>query len=32
MLGKGLELPSANRGRLEMNQKFFADHTALVVD
>ena len=30
MLGKGLELLSANGGRLEINQLLFADDTALV--
>ena len=32
VLGKGLELPSANGGRCEINQLFFADDTALVSD
>ena len=31
-LGKGLELPSANGGRFEINQLLFADDTALVAD
>ena len=30
MLGKGLELLSANGGRFEINQLLFADDTALV--
>ena len=30
--GKGLELLSANGGRFEINQLFFADDTALVAD
>ena len=29
---KGLELPSANGGRFEINQVLFADDTALVAD
>ena len=32
MLGKGLELPSANSGRFEINQLLFAVDTALVAD
>ena len=32
VLGKGLELLSANGGRFEMNQLLFADDTALVAD
>ena len=32
MLGKGLELLSANGGRFEINQLLFADGTALVAD
>ena len=32
MLGKGLELLSANGGRFEINQLLFADCTALVAD
>ena len=32
VLGKGLELLSANCGRFEINQPLFADDTALVVD
>ena len=32
MLGKGLELLRANRGRFEINQLLFADDTALVAD
>ena len=32
VLGKGLELPSANGGRFEINQLLFADNTALVAD
>ena len=32
MLGKGLELLSANFGRFEINQLLFADDTALVAD
>ena len=32
MLGKGLELLSANGGRFEINQLLFADDTALVAD
>ena len=32
VLGKGLELLSANGGRFEMNQPLFADDTALVAD
>ena len=32
MLGKGLELLSANGARFEINQLFFADDTALVAD
>ena len=32
VLGKGLELLSANGGRFEINQLLFADHTALVAD
>ena len=32
MLGKGLELPSANGGRFEINQLLFARDTALVGD
>ena len=32
VLGKGLELLSANGGRLEINQLLFADDTALVGD
>ena len=32
VLGKGLELLSANGGRFEINQLFFADDTALVAD
>ena len=32
VLGKGLELPSANGGRFEMNQLLFADDTALVAN
>ena len=32
MLGKGLELPSSNGGRFEINQLLFADDTALVAD
>ena len=32
MLGKGLELLSVNGGRFEINQRLFADDTALVVD
>ena len=30
VLGKGLELPSANRGRFEINPLLFADDTALM--
>ena len=32
VLGKGLELLSANGGRFETNQLLFADDTALVAD
>ena len=32
VLGKGLELVSANGGRFEINQLLFADDTALVAD
>ena len=32
VLGKGLELPTANGGRFEINQLLFADDTALVAD
>ena len=32
VLGKGLELLSANGGRFEINQLLFADDTALVPD
>ena len=32
VLGKGLELLSANDGRFEINQLLFADDTALVAD
>ena len=32
VLGKGLELLSANGGRFEINQLLFADDTALVSD
>ena len=32
VLGKGLELLSANGGRFELNQLLFADDTALVAD
>ena len=32
VLGKGLELPSANGRRFEINQLLFADNTALVAD
>ena len=32
VLGKGLELLSANGGRFQINQLLFADDTALVVD
>ena len=32
VLGKGLELLSANGGRFESNQLLFADDTALVAD
>ena len=32
VLGKGLELLSANGSRLEINQLLFADGTALVAD
>ena len=32
VLGKGLELLSANGGRFEINQRLFADDTALVAD
>ena len=32
VLGKGLELPSANGGRFEIDQLLFADDTALVAD
>ena len=32
VLGKGLELLSANSGRFEINQLLFADDTALVAD
>ena len=32
MLGKGLELLSANGGSFEINQLLFADDTALVAD
>ena len=32
VLGKGLELLSANGGRFEINQQVFADDTALVAD
>ena len=32
LLGKGLELLSANGGRFEINQLLFADDTALVAD
>ena len=30
VLGKGLELPSVNGGRFEINQLLFADDTALL--
>ena len=32
VLGKGMELPSADGGRFEINQLLFADDTALVTD
>ena len=32
VLGKGLELPSANDGWFEINQLLFADDTALLAD
>ena len=32
VLGKGLEMLSANGGRFEINQLLFADDTALVAD
>ena len=32
VLGKGLELPSVNGGRFEINQLLFANDTALVAD
>ena len=32
VLGKGLELLSANGGRFEINQLLFTDDTALVAD
>ena len=32
VLGKGLELPSENDGRFEINQLLFADDTALLAD
>ena len=32
VLGKGLELLSANGGRFDINQLLFADDTALVAD
>ena len=32
VLGKGLELLSANGGRFEINQLLFSDDTALVAD
>ena len=32
VLGQGLELPSANGGRFEINQLLFADDTSLVAD
>ena len=32
MLGKGLDLLSANGGRLQINQLLFVDDTALVAD
>ena len=32
VLGKGLELVSANGGRFEINQLLFSDDTALVAD
>ena len=32
VLGNGLELLSANGGRVEINQPLFADDTALVAD
>ena len=32
VLGEGLELPSANGSRFEINQLLFADDTALVAD
>ena len=32
VLGKGLELLSANGGRFEINQLLFADDTVLVAD
>ena len=32
VIGKGMELLSANGGRFEMNQLLFADDTALVAD
>ena len=32
VLGKGLDLLSANGGRFEINQLLFADDTALVAD
>ena len=32
MLGKGLELLSANGGRFEINRLLFADDTALMAD
>ena len=32
VLGKGLELPSMNGGRFEINQLLFTDYTALVAD
>ena len=32
MLGKGLEMPSANGGTFKINQPLFADDTSLVAD
>ena len=32
VVGKGLELQSANSGRFEINQLLFADDTVLVAD
>ena len=32
VIGSGLEMPSANGGRFEINQLLFADDAALVAD